>query len=196
MTAPNRLPDPLLSAVSEMADDEIIRAAREAFARAADAEPENRRNALDDVRFVGLDDLWPEQTPSRTYTSGTLWCFWRWTTIDSEYLTRLHVLKTPWFAICVHWIKRPDPEPFDHDHPVSFLSVIVHGGYVEMRNGEAKRRRCLNVIKASLEDRHTIIEVLPNTVTLCLMGPKIREWGFHTPSGWRHWKDYYAGPKS
>lgn len=53
------LPDPLLSAVSEMADDEIIRAAREAFARAADAEPENRRNALDDMRFVGLDDLWP-----------------------------------------------------------------------------------------------------------------------------------------
>ena len=26
--------------------------------------------------------------------------------------------------------------------------------------------------------------------TLFITGPRIREWGFHCPQGWRHWRDY------
>src|SRR5262245_57492885 len=63
----------------------------------------------------------------RLYRSGTKWCVWRWTDVDSEYITRLHLIKTPWFAICLHWINKPDAEPYLHDHPVSFLSVILRG---------------------------------------------------------------------
>ena len=44
-----------------MSDDEIIREAREAFDRAADAEAENRREALDDLRFARLGEQWPEK---------------------------------------------------------------------------------------------------------------------------------------
>ncbi|WP_297693907.1 portal protein [Phenylobacterium sp.] len=44
-----------------MSDDEIIREAREAFELAADAEAENRREALDDLRFARLGEQWPEQ---------------------------------------------------------------------------------------------------------------------------------------
>ncbi|MDB5497625.1 MAG: hypothetical protein JWP28_1656, partial [Phenylobacterium sp.] len=42
-----------------MSDDEIIREAREAFELAADAEAENRREALDDLRFARLGEQWP-----------------------------------------------------------------------------------------------------------------------------------------
>lgn len=128
----------------------------------------------------------------RKYKSGTTWCIWRWTDVDSEYITRLHVLKTPWWAICVHWINKPDPEPFHHDHPVSFLSIILRGAYSEVRNGILYHRRLFNFIRATPDDRHTIIGVWRNTTTLCFMGPKRREWGFHTPGGWIMWKDYYA----
>lgn len=31
-----------------------------------------------------------------------------------------------------------------------------------------------------------------STITLCFMGPKVREWGFFTCGGWVMWKDYYA----
>ena len=130
---------------------------------------------------------------TRKYKSGTIWCFWRWTEVDSEYITRLHVVKTPWFAICLHWLNHPDPEPYDHDHPVSFLSIILRGWYKERRNGsnyELIHRR-FNYIRASTDDIHTITYVAPNTLTLCLMGPKTREWGFHTPKGWIGWQDYY-----
>ncbi|MFC3070522.1 portal protein [Phenylobacterium soli] len=44
-----------------MSDDEIIREAREAFELAADSEAENRREALDDLRFARLGEQWPER---------------------------------------------------------------------------------------------------------------------------------------
>jgi hypothetical protein len=131
-----------------------------------------------------------EHMKTRTYKSGTGWCYWRWTEVPTGYITRLHVVKTPWFALCVHWLNHPDPEPWQHDHPVTFLSVILRGGYIEARKDQARRHRWFNFIRASKDDPHTIAYVEPGTVTLCFMGPKTREWGYHTPFGWMHWKLY------
>lgn len=145
---------------------------------------------------------------ARKYKSGTRWCFWRWTEVDSEYITRLHVLKTPWFAICLHWINKPDPEPYLHDHPVSFLSLILRGGYTETRvrkpddmpPGRSVKHRWFNWIRARRFDRHSITAAEPGTLTLCLMGPKTQEWGFYIPDEhgytWVHWKDYYAAQRN
>lgn len=131
----------------------------------------------------------------RLYNSGSRWALWRWTFTDTGYITRLHVLKTPWFAICLHWLNGPDPEPFLHDHPVTFLSLILRGGYAEKRRigtGPLHYRihRWCNVVRASLLDRHTIVAVEPKTVTLAFMGPGKRTWGFHTRDGWTAWKPY------
>lgn len=136
----------------------------------------------------------------RLYKSGTIWCVWRWTFVDSGYITRLHVIKTPWFAVCLHWLNSPDPEPYLHDHPVSFLSFILRGEYWERRevNGrlEYVRRRWFNLVRATLYDRHTIVKVAPGTLTLVFMGPKTREWGFHNVNGeWTYWKDYYTAQR-
>jgi len=138
---------------------------------------------------------------TRKYKSGSAWALWRWTEVNSEYIVRLHVVKTPWFSICLHWILKPDPEPDMHDHPVTFLSLILKGGYTEARirgdgplgdgDGRLETHRFFNFIRASPDDIHKIVSVKSNTLTLCLMGPKTREWGFHTPTGWVYWKDYY-----
>lgn len=135
----------------------------------------------------------------REYKSGMRWCFFRWTEVRSKYIKRLHILKTPWFAICLHWIMRPDPEPYLHDHPVTFLSLILRGAYAERRhkpthpkdNGyDLKVHRWYNFIRATPEDRHQIIYTRHNTLTLCFMGPVARQWGYHTDDGWVYWKDY------
>ncbi|MBS0332444.1 MAG: hypothetical protein JSS35_06725, partial [Proteobacteria bacterium] len=42
-----------------MSDDDILKDAREAFELAAEAEAENRREALDDLRFARLGEQWP-----------------------------------------------------------------------------------------------------------------------------------------
>ena len=44
-----------------VSDDDILAEAREAFQLAADAEAENRREALDDIRFARLGEQWPEK---------------------------------------------------------------------------------------------------------------------------------------
>lgn len=132
------------------------------------------------------------------YKSGTRWCFWRWSIVPSDYIRRLHIVKTPWFAICLHWINHPDPEPHLHDHPVTFLSIILRGWYVErfkdLRLDDRFRvewRRRTNFIRGDRDYRHKITRVSNGgCLTLCLMGPKRQEWGFHTPDGWVHWKAY------
>jgi hypothetical protein len=122
----------------------------------------------------------------RRYRTGTQWCIWRWSV--APFLTRLHIVKTPWFAICLHWIHKADAEPWEHDHPVSFLSIFLRGRYAEIRDGELKIRKRLNFVKAT--DTHRILAVGRGVLTLCFMGPKVREWGYHTPDGWIYWRDY------
>jgi hypothetical protein len=69
----------------------------------------------------------------REYKSGSKWAFWRWTFVPSQFITRLHLIKAPSWSLVIHWITKPDPEPFMHDHPVSFWSLIFKGSYVERR---------------------------------------------------------------
>ncbi|WP_296598706.1 hypothetical protein [Phenylobacterium sp.] len=44
-----------------MSDRDILEEAKAAFELAADAEAENRREALDDLRFARLGEQWPER---------------------------------------------------------------------------------------------------------------------------------------
>lgn len=148
--------------------------------------------------------------PRRIYSSGSRWAFWRWNVAPSGYITRLHVVQTPMFAICCHWIDNPDPEPYPHDHPVSFVSVMLRGWYWEERwkprHHKSKvmisrycRRRWGNFIRGRFSDAHRIIAVAPGgAVTLCFMTRKLRDWGFHTDKsidlrddhGWIYWRDH------
>ena len=141
----------------------------------------------------------------RRYRHGSRWALWRWTSVvagGSEYLRRLHLLKTPWFSVMLHWIRKPDPQPDMHDHPVSFLSLVLRGGYVEevpdglhwdMRGPLPQlvmRRRMRRVRRLNWKgatDLHRIAEARPGTLTLVLAGPKVREWGFLTADGWTPW---------
>jgi hypothetical protein len=132
----------------------------------------------------------------RHYTHGSAWALWRWTVIDwkdEPYLTRLHLFKTPWFALMLHWFHAPDPHMDPHDHPVSFISLTVRGGYTEWRTphvwswGSYNRRR-LRFTRA--HQVHKVVAVLPGTVTLVLAGPVVRHWGYHTTSGFVNWKVY------
>lgn len=130
----------------------------------------------------------------RVYRSGQRWAFWRWTETPSGYLTRLHLIGTPFGSIMLHWIHKPDPEPHLHDHPVAFLSIVLSGGYWELRwRGAMHGHQGYNrgdVNTMPLIDRHRITAVAPRTLTLVLAGPKRQEWGFYTKEGKVHWKDY------
>jgi len=56
-----------------LSDDDILKEAREAFELAADAEAENRRDALDDLRFARLGEQWPEAIRRERDLDGRPW---------------------------------------------------------------------------------------------------------------------------
>jgi hypothetical protein len=122
------------------------------------------------------------------------------------YLTRWGI-RTRWFSIFVHRFDGPDPGNHLHDHPWWFVSLILRGGYTELRapidsasmrarmaaggrwpvtpGRKAEHRRFgLNVIH--MDTCHTITDVTPGTLTLVVTGPRHADkgWGFYTPWGY------------
>jgi hypothetical protein len=105
---------------------------------------------------------------------------------DVNYLERLRIVATPWFAVYLHRLGTPDSRPTLHDHPWSFVSIILRGGYVEhrlnlhARTVERKHRRHINIMRR--DDAHSI-ESLDRTPTwtLLFVGRRRREWGYWRP---------------
>ena len=120
-----------------------------------------------------------------------------------EFLTR-RGLDLRIFGLYVHRIRQADPGLDLHDHPWSFVSIVLRGGYVEER-AEIRRApqyaewsdrtldgrrgwlatwRAGSVHRVRLDEAHRIVEVEPGTVTLVLRGRKLRAWGFYLETGW------------
>lgn len=102
----------------------------------------------------------------------------------------------------LHNILRDDDDRALHDHPWSSLSVLLKGRLVEVyaplgtdkRDSHTFARRKLNpgdVVKRSADFAHRLELDGPNSAwTLFMVGPRVREWGFWCPGGFRHWREY------
>lgn len=163
---------------------------------------------------LGLGDRVPrgeavtQATPFKTKAyNSPRWAFMKRRKIGTEddvYLDRVYVVQTPWFGIMFHRIFRPDNQRDLHDHPWSFLSIVLLGWYDEdvihqcpypdcafALCPSSRRVRWFNFKRA--EDRHSIRAVSRSPIwTLVFTGPKRRTWGFWVDSGtrWVKWTDY------
>jgi hypothetical protein len=110
-------------------------------------------------------------------------------------------------GIFLHVIHRQDDDRDPHDHPWSFTSLILKGGYwdeqwlwvdddrswpdyrVHTGNEWVGRGR---IVKRSAEHLHRVQGITPGRPawTLVFTGPRRREWGFTTEHGWVHWREY------
>lgn len=139
------------------------------------------------------------------------WAVWKRMDIKDRYgetyLLRLRLIDTPWFGVYLHHIEDVDPQPDPHDHPWSFVSMVLAGGYeervhvrwaAEPEGGHYVRRWLFGSVHRMKAEgvAHRIIETLPHTITLVLRGKRSREWGFWNMDdrgavvGWTNWKDY------
>lgn len=90
-------------------------------------------------------------------------------------------------GIFVHKMSAPDPGVDVHDHPWSFWSLILKGGYVERRANTRKpgvqphRGRGLGSLRLMrLDEAHTITHLKGETSwSLVVHGPTVRCWGFY-----------------
>ncbi len=117
------------------------------------------------------------------------------------YMRRWRLVDTRWGGIRVHNIVRSDGDREFHDHPFSFVSFILKGGYVETRDEpglpRAYRRGSILYRKAETLHRLTLMEHDETEVdvpawTFVVTGPRRREWGFMTEHGWIPWTEHVA----
>lgn len=137
------------------------------------------------------------------------WTFMRATVIrrsdDEDYLRRFIFLKTHYFSIYLHKILADDDICL-HDHPWSFISIMLWGKYREDRpklavldfEGNAINTGNFSVDRAApsivyrpypSSHRLSLIDNKP-CYTLVFTGSKVRDWGFYTKKGWIHQKKY------
>ena len=115
--------------------------------------------------------------------------------VESPYLMRWHVIpRNRWCNVYFHWFLRSDDDRALHDHPWVNVSIILSGRYLEHRRGRPAVMRESGQVVARLPTSAHRIELVAGPVwTLFLTGPFRREWGFHCPQGWRHWRDFTSG---
>jgi hypothetical protein len=119
----------------------------------------------------------------------------------SPYLNRWYVIsRNRLFNVYLHQILRSDDDRALHDHPWVNLSIVLHGGYVEVTpfdhekpNGPVRmRRRGPGSIVARRSTAAHRLEIAAGTPcwSLFITGPKVRDWGFWCPKGWKVWTSF------
>lgn len=119
----------------------------------------------------------------------------------------------------IHVIHASDKETHLHDHPWSYISVILDGAYYEVRHFPTEAAALTpdagvlvagphylrevqiwqtirwytrgSVLVRNANDTHRVLvrEGAPAT-TLFIMGSYVNKWGFATPDGKVYWRDY------
>lgn len=129
------------------------------------------------------------------------------------FFNRYTVLKCRWFSAYLHQFFRSDSDLCLHDHPWSFVSIVLRGGYFEeMRADQAHRdehyrdrgtdgfeelelgptalcwRRPGSILIRPARVAHRIVvEPGSRPWSMVIVGRKSRPWGFYTRDGWRPW---------
>ena len=105
-------------------------------------------------------------------------------------LIRVYLLNTKLFGLYLHYLINPDEAREPHNHPWSFITICLKGGYTEevyspdVFGDVGFPIRLGSIARGSIRVRkyshiHKVVSVNPGTITLILRGPKIgREWGF------------------
>jgi hypothetical protein len=92
--------------------------------------------------------------------------------------------------IRLHHIMRSDSDREMHDHPFDFTSIILSGGYTEHRpDGSRRFYGPGSIVRRKAEDLHRLELDVP-AWTICITGPKRRDWGFMRDGVWTRWQDF------
>lgn len=114
--------------------------------------------------------------------------------IGEQYCLRWWVIpRNRCFNIYLHRFLHSDDDRALHDHPWLNFSYLLRGSYTEhtIAAGGVNHQRVLPAGSFRFRRAKTAHRVelhAGECWTLFVTGPVIREWGFHCPKGWRHWK--------
>lgn len=134
---------------------------------------------------------------------------------ETTYLIRYILFKSRFGCIYIHRFMRSDADD-PHDHPWNFWTYVISGGYREVfydkskpkklktkfkslwsreirvrKPGSIAYRRATDIHQVVVDRPYDMHEVHLAPFTICLMGPRLREWGFWVDSGkFVDWRTY------
>lgn len=129
---------------------------------------------------------------------------------NDPYLHRWYIIpRNKYFNIYLHHFLRSDDDRALHDHPWWNMSFLLSGSYKEympvkpkeLQSGnreiyfKIRNRFFLVFRKATASHRIELFKKRGKEIpvwTLFLTGPKIRNWGFWCPRGWKYWEDFVS----
>jgi hypothetical protein len=100
-----------------------------------------------------------------------------WDEIGEEF-TRWTLLKTPWGNVYLHRLKALTEHPQCHDHPWSFVAVLLRGGYNEKHAGVWTWRRPGSILIRPAEYSHNVT-TRGVSWSLIITTNKRRDWSFN-----------------
>jgi hypothetical protein len=86
--------------------------------------------------------------------------------------------ETPWFSVRLHHWLAPDDDRAKHDHPWSFTTFVVKGGYIDSSPDGDEHLRAPAVRHRRATHQHTVFPDPGGAWTIIVTGPKVRSWGF------------------
>jgi hypothetical protein len=110
------------------------------------------------------------------------------------FLIRLRLFALFGWHLNLHIFLRSDADPELHDHPWSFWSLVLAGGYYEHTETGTITRRAGSFAYRPATWRHRVQLALDDTLkpipcaTLVLTGPAKRDWGFWKNNTFTPWK--------
>lgn len=117
---------------------------------------------------------------------------------EDPYMQRWWIIpRNKFFNIYLHHFLHSDEDRALHDHPWWNLSILLKGGYVEHTIAAGGVNRAVSYKQGEMKFRfasvaHRVELDRGPCWSLFITGPVIREWGFHCPKGWRHWKKFVS----
>lgn len=107
------------------------------------------------------------------------------------YLSRWYLIpRNRWLNVYLHRFDGSDEDRALHDHPWPSVSAMLRGRLTEVTESGRKVIRAGAVRFRLPSFAHRLEYMGVTTWTLFITGPRVREWGFHCPNGWRHWQDF------
>lgn len=100
-----------------------------------------------------------------------------WEEIGEDFI-RFTIFTTPWFTIYLHRLVALVPHSQCHDHPWSFMAILLKGGYDEYHAGEWVWRKPGSVLWRPAEWKHNVVTKNSVSWSIIVTGPKKRQWGF------------------
>lgn len=95
-----------------------------------------------------------------------------------ERFTRYIILKTRWFNVYLHELEAPNWAPTCHDHPWSFVTILIWNGYLEQVRDKFFRRRVGSILYRPAKFQHNVITPYGKSWSIVITTRKSRKWGY------------------